>query len=387
LRKVGWSILAIIAPELVALNAWLQYRDARVLMQVVNSERGLWSQEVSQHRTDRVLAYLRWFGGKLGMLCISGVFIVDRLRMLLRHSPELQILETEQKQLRIQNILSQLYRDQLPWTMDTAFYATCGGCVFLADDSTVQTLFSQLLLVMTMDLRDHTFLLPIQEVMLQNPSKASGLAKSITCIQAFWFCSQCIARLSQNMAISLLELNTFAHCVSALFIYFFWWHKPYDVATHAYIDISALPRSSQPDEYAVSRSKNMATIMFESKTWAAVSLWRPLIMILTFFIYGAMHLLAWQYHFPTNAEGTTWRCASITTASSGLILLLAIARGNYHLRSQGYVRTSLHFLIYFFGFVVIAARSFLVVESFRALPNSPASIYEVPRFTAYLPHI
>ena len=38
------------------------------------------------------------------------------------------------------------------------------------------------------------------------------------------------------MAISLLELNTFAHCISAFFIYIFWWHKPYSVATHVYIE-------------------------------------------------------------------------------------------------------------------------------------------------------
>jgi hypothetical protein len=51
------------------------------------------------------------------------------------------------------------------------------------------------------------------------------------------------------------------------------------------------------------------------------------------------------------------------------------------------VRSSLRVILVFLCFVAIAARSFLVVESFRALPNSPASIYEVPRWTAYIPHI
>jgi hypothetical protein len=46
--------------------------------------------------------------------------------------------------------------------------------------------------------------------------------------------------MGTGMAISLLELNIFAHCVSAFFIYGFWWHKPYDNASHAFIQSSAL---------------------------------------------------------------------------------------------------------------------------------------------------
>lgn len=41
-------------------------------------------------------------------------------------------------------------------------------------------------------------LLPLQRAVLQDPSKASGLAKLITCAQALWFYSQCIARLRQD---------------------------------------------------------------------------------------------------------------------------------------------------------------------------------------------
>jgi hypothetical protein len=62
----------------------------------------------------------------------------------------------------------------------------------------------------------------------------------VTCVQAAWFCSQCIARMSSGLAISLLELNTFAHCVSAFFIYGFWWHKPYDVTSHTFIQSEIL---------------------------------------------------------------------------------------------------------------------------------------------------
>jgi hypothetical protein len=40
--------------------------------------------------------------------------------------------------------------------------------------------------------------------------------------------------------VSLLELNTFAHCISTLLIYIFWWDKPYDVETLTFIESDAL---------------------------------------------------------------------------------------------------------------------------------------------------
>lgn len=69
----------------------------------------------------------------------------------------------------------------------------------------------------------------ISENEIRDKSKASALAKTLVCIQAGWFCVQCIARLSQGLAISLLELNTFAHAICALLVYLLWWYKPLDI--------------------------------------------------------------------------------------------------------------------------------------------------------------
>ena len=222
-RRIGWSVLAIIAPEVVALNAWLQYREATGLMHRVNSHRGLYKARLSETRLRRLLGYLRYMTGKMGMLCLSPVLVADRLRMLLCHSEASRAFELEQCQLRIDDVLPRLERDELPWALDTAFYALSGGGVMLIDRDT-GTLVGRAF--RSLAERDRKSLLPLQRAVLQDPSKASGLAKFITCAQALWFCSQCIARLSQDMAISLLELNTFAHCISAFFIYVFWWHKP-----------------------------------------------------------------------------------------------------------------------------------------------------------------
>lgn len=53
----------------------------------------------------------------------------------------------------------------------------------------------------------------IPKEQIWDKSKANGLAKLLVCLQATWFCVQCIVRLTSAIGISLLELNTFAHAM------------------------------------------------------------------------------------------------------------------------------------------------------------------------------
>lgn len=64
---------------------------------------------------------------------------------------------------------------------------------------------------------------------ITDKSKANGLAKFLVCIQAGWFGLQVITRLAQGLAVTLLELNIFAHVVCVLLTYSFWWNKPLDI--------------------------------------------------------------------------------------------------------------------------------------------------------------
>ena len=64
---------------------------------------------------------------------------------------------------------------------------------------------------------------------IMDKSKANALAKAIVCVQALWFCLDVLTRLGFGLPITLLELNTFAHAICALAIYYIWWDKPLDV--------------------------------------------------------------------------------------------------------------------------------------------------------------
>ena len=78
----------------------------------------------------------------------------------------------------------------------------------------------------------------ISEHEIKDKSKANAFAKATVYIQASWFTSQFLSRLAIGLPVSLLELNTFAHALSALLLYWFWWDKPLDIAEPTVIDTS-----------------------------------------------------------------------------------------------------------------------------------------------------
>ena len=66
---------------------------------------------------------------------------------------------------------------------------------------------------------------------ITDKSKANGLAKTLVCLQASWFCAQMLGRLATDgNPISLLELNTFLHAICCLATYGAWLWKPLDIS-------------------------------------------------------------------------------------------------------------------------------------------------------------
>lgn len=78
----------------------------------------------------------------------------------------------------------------------------------------------------------------LSESTIWDKSKASALAKSLVCLQALWFCLQVIGRLSSNLPISLLELNTFVHALCCLAVYLIWWNKPLDIEEPSLVSVT-----------------------------------------------------------------------------------------------------------------------------------------------------
>lgn len=202
-----------------------QYCQAKSVVNAVNEGRGI------PHRPWRSL---RSFVGQALWLMLAPIHFLDGKRMSRFHAKSSYRLDHE--------IEASLRRDRgnaevdhgSPWTTAIGFYVACGGLVGRREYGIPKVLTTKFILHLA---KNEPHLLPVlHHAQVVDKSKASGLAKTITCVQAFWFCASCIARLHDHKAISLLELNTFGHCICAFIIYIFWWHKPYDVTSHTVVD-------------------------------------------------------------------------------------------------------------------------------------------------------
>jgi hypothetical protein len=115
-------------------------------------------------------------------------------------------------------------------------------------------------------------------------------------------------------------------------------------------------------------------------------------------LYGGLHLLAWKYSFRSTTETILWKMAGVLAASSGITALLLVYIQTVAER-LGVGRPATNKLLHGLSLIIdiaattlviawipinIIARTFLFVESFVALPNSPPSTYQIPNFAAYI---
>lgn len=81
----------------------------------------------------------------------------------------------------------------------------------------------------------------IAEEDIKDRSKGDGLSKAVVLIQTTWFIIQCIARHTQNLDITQLELLTAALAILNGAMYLFWWNKPLSIGRAVPVYIKPSP--------------------------------------------------------------------------------------------------------------------------------------------------
>ena len=87
---------------------------------------------------------------------------------------------------------------------------------------------------------------PIPADVIDDKTKADPITKFLVCIQAGWFILQSIARVSQGLPLTLIEIHVLTHVSVALLMYLFWFKKPYDalsplvITSQEVVDIAVL---------------------------------------------------------------------------------------------------------------------------------------------------
>lgn len=99
-------------------------------------------------------------------------------------------------------------------------------------------------------------------------------------------------------------------------------------------------------------------------------------------IFGGIHVLAWNFAFPTTIELICWRCASVYLT---IVSLASVPLAYLEDHSSKTVETGVDRLVNFFLCLYIVARLFILVEIFRTLFFLPAGSF-VSTWSTNLPH-
>ncbi|KAL9586252.1 MAG: hypothetical protein Q9212_001028 [Teloschistes hypoglaucus] len=253
---------------------------------------------------------------------------------------------------------------------------------------------------------------------LKDRSKGDSFIKGFAILQITALVIQIIARSFQDLATTLLEVNVLAFAACAIVTYIFLWHKPQDVKVPIYIDIAptVLTRGQIID---LAARAPVATLVIKDYWLHGVSIraqsdnvfpWTPGIRLKLPFnstpmlvspvifgigggglIFGAIHFVAWNFHFPTPVERLLWRM------SCTVLIVFPLIGTAFYWTMQRFaaklgvedtkVNRALRPMSWVIGLVYLLARGYLVVEVFRDLAYPQPSISQQvnwPSLISYL---
>jgi hypothetical protein len=205
---------------------------------------------------------------------------------------------------------------------------------------------------------------------INDRSKADWITKGLALLQIVWFITQLIGRWAQGLAVTTLELFTLGIVVCATVIYIALWEKPFDVQMPVVLQANC----STPERHHIDSVKLTYNSKFDKHSWVVLA---GFAICLGF---GAIHLGAWDFHFPSLAEQLLWRISSIACIMVPLLIFLFYRYFSYDLRQS---IGDIPFLVV--AFLYLLSRVYMFVEMFVSLRAAPASVYQTPQWSQYFP--
>ncbi|KAK7418271.1 hypothetical protein QQX98_004056 [Neonectria punicea] len=327
------------------------------------------------------------------------------------------------------------------WSMQHGFFADMGGFVLAPPDFPNFPINSKQLHYLVS--RGYVAMPSVSKREIDDRTKANYFAKFVTIIQTTWFLLQVIGRGITHLHVTTLELTAVAIVVCTFGTFYCWYKKPVDIEVpiviHPNVDLSQIlveagdvasaPYKQTPlefiDDLTPAWSINvMARFGLRSgprrrplrrlgncRIPELDKAGRTLLFILTH-IYGSMHMIGWNFVFPTSIERLLWRLAAATIFAT-TFLFWALDRGEawyfdreymkwYYLitRKQRPVDEKIgrdpdrefhapmwvllsHLLI---AFCYTTARLYIFYEGFFGLRELPHSAFKSVDWTQAMPH-
>jgi hypothetical protein len=171
---------------------------------------------------------------------------------------------------------------------------------------------------------------------IEDKSKGDAFIKATTLMQVLWLVIQVIVRGSKHLPVSQLEIAVIAFAACTFLTYIFFFPKPQNVTVADRACPNPVPFSSIK-EVENSDGKNRGTSWFqELRLQRNIDIFNPIpndadfdhlpniSEILTYMdvgmvvagtIFGSIHLIAWNFHFPTPLESLLWKISSVYLAA------------------------------------------------------------------------
>lgn len=227
---------------------------------------------------------------------------------------------------------------------------------------------------------------------LADRNKQDLFFKALALGQIGWFVVQIAVRLSRGVPAALLEVLVLAFAVSAVVTYYLLLDKPGSV-TYT-VTLPAVRRPCEVSEIVRLAVLGPATVgKFRNSIWIPNNSTHldteltpqtargPLVQTAfasasSVFLFGLIHLIGWNFTFPTEAEKLLWHASSILTAVGIPAAVVVIMGLESILLGQNWFRDVLRGLVVYTSFApFVVARIFILVEVFRSLAFLPPGTF------------
>jgi hypothetical protein len=223
----------------------------------------------------------------------------------------------------------------------------------------------------------------ITEEEISDRSKTDQLSKLITCLQILWFAIQLIGRAVQHLPTTNLELFTLGIVVCSLGTYAAYWRRPQDIRLPITISVGEGKTFRDVFGESISPQARFHWDGTELSEQAFLSLCLSAVITA---IFGACHLIGWDFLYPSSVEQLLWRVFSISCVVIPLLLIFLLLMGWLDVDpdspecSVGYLSFASLVSLY------VLARVYLLVAIFISLRSVPAGIYQTVNWSLYFPH-
>lgn len=306
-------------------------------------------------------------------------------------------------------------QDGVRWSLTHTYYANMGGFVIVKEEKEGNAGEYNLHHLSGRDLiklreRNRVASLPdITEEELIDRAKDGPFIKTISIAQIIWSTIQILVRAVRKLSICPLELAVLAFAACAIIIYALYWDKPKSIGVSTTISLQhqdyhkwfthelgqedddaiinlVLPMSKSPFGAPMHVADGRASSDYKKFAMPTAAA-----MLAAMVLFGAIHIGAWNFPFPSTFELYLWRCASTYSVMHASIALLAAVfictaqDGSKHNFLRIVPSRCGTFLFLIVLLLYTASRLIILVEIFRTLCFLPLDAF-ISTWASNLPH-